>query len=209
MITTGFPFIAVIVGLCGFFVWIEQQYPSRLFRWLQYRAGDVGLDDALLNRASDHSEVVAARDVIRGDLIPAMLFLMSLRFDLGIIRKLGTRLILLMLGSTATVMIGFVVAYFLIGSFLGGEAPETLYWPPAGRGRELCCGQTGTGGQDATMAYTMVMGVICYSLWLMMIIALKPFKERLNSFLRAEDKGLDEDDASLRLGEPAELILSH
>ncbi len=36
-------------------------------------------------------EVAVARAAVRDNLIPAMLFLMSLRFDLNIIRKLGAR----------------------------------------------------------------------------------------------------------------------
>ena len=30
MITEGFDFIAVMFGLCGLLVWVEQRYPSRV-----------------------------------------------------------------------------------------------------------------------------------------------------------------------------------
>lgn len=33
MITEGFDFIAVMFGLCGLLVWLEQRYPSQLFKW--------------------------------------------------------------------------------------------------------------------------------------------------------------------------------
>ena len=197
MITTGFPFIAVMAGLCGFLVWLERQYPSRLFRWFPSAVlvmfGSMAFYSVGLWQMTP--EVSTARAAVRDNLIPAMLFLMSLRFDLKIIRKLGARLILLMMGSTVTVMIGFVATYFIMHSYLGSETPLTFAVMSAGwtGGTEnFVAVKQALEVSDSAMAYTLLMGALCYSCWLIIIVALKPFKERLNGFLRAEDKGLDE-----------------
>ncbi|WP_067522619.1 DUF819 family protein [Endozoicomonas ascidiicola] len=129
------------------------------------------------------------------NFIPAMLFLMSLRFDLNIIRKLGARLILLMLDSTFTMMIGFVVTYLLMNSFLGSETPLTFGVMSAGwtgGTQNFVAVKQALDIADSAMAYTLLMGALCYSFWLIIIIALKPFKAKLHGFLRAEDSGIDE-----------------
>ncbi|WP_067584637.1 DUF819 domain-containing protein [Endozoicomonas ascidiicola] len=197
MITTGFPFIAVMAGLCGFLVWIEQRYPSRFFQWFPsivlVMFGSMALYTAGVWQMTP--EVAVARAAVRDNLIPAMLFLMSLRFDLSIIRKLGSRLILLMLGSTVTIMIGFVVTYLLMNTFLGDETPLTFGVMSAGwtgGTQNFVAVKQALDVSDSAMAYTLLMGALCYSFWLILIIALKPFKARLQTFLRAEDNGLDE-----------------
>jgi len=40
---------------------------------------------------------------------------------------------------------------------------------------------------DAAMTYTLLMGALCYSIWLVFIIALKPYREKMAGFLRADD----------------------
>lgn len=197
MITTGFPFIAVMAGLCGVLVWVEQQYPSRFFKWfpsivlvmfgsmIMYTLGFWEMTP----------EVKTARATVRDNLIPAMLFLMSLKFDLSIIRKLGVRLIAILLGSTATIMIGFVVVHQIMHPFLGDETPFTFGVMSAGwtgGTQNFVAVKEALNVTDAAMAYTLLMGALCYSVWLIMIIAIKPFKENLNGFLRADNSGLDE-----------------
>jgi len=197
MITTGFPFIAVMAGLCGVLVWLEQRFPSRFFQWFPsivlVMFGSMALYTVGVWQMTP--EVSVARAVVRDNLIPAMLFLMSLRFDLNIIRKLGTRLILLMLGSTVTVMIGFVVTYLLMNTFLGSETPLTFGVMSAGwtgGTQNFVAVKQALNVTDSAMAYTLLMGALCYSFWLIILIALKPFKARFQQFLRAEDSGLDE-----------------
>ena len=197
MITTGFPFIAAIAGLCGVLVWLEQQYPSRIFKWFPsivlVMFGSMALYTAGLWEMTP--EVATARAAVRDNMIPAMLFLMSLCFDLNVIRKLGGRLILLMLGSTVTIMIGFVATHTIMGPMLGSETPLTFGVMSAGwtgGTQNFVAVKQALDVSDAAMSYTLLMGALCYSLWLIIIIAMKPFKARFNNFLRADDRGLDE-----------------
>ncbi len=195
MITDGFDFIAVMFGLCGVLVWIEQSYAGRLFKWFPsivlVMFGSMALYTVGAWEMTD--EVRAARAMVRDNLIPAMLFLMSLRFNLVVIRKLGPRLIALCLASTLTIMIGFVIVHELMSGFLGDETPLTFATMSAGW----------TGGTqnfvavkeallvtDAAMTYTLLMGALCYSIWLVIIIALKPYRRKFDVFLRADDAAL-------------------
>ena len=197
MITDGFDFIAVMFGICGTLVAIERHYHSRFFRWFPsivlvmfasmalYTAGAWEMTD----------DIRAARATVRDNLIPAMLFLMSLRFNLVVIRRLGARLIALCLASTVSIMIGFIVVHELMNRFLGDETPLTFATMSAGwtgGTQNFVAVKEALSVTDAAMTYTLLMGALCYSVWLVVIIALKPFKERFASFLRADDSGLTE-----------------
>jgi uncharacterized membrane protein len=134
MITGGFDFIAAIFGLCGILVWLERRYQSAVFRWFPSIVLVMFASMALytLDAWEMNEEVRNARATVRDNLIPAMLFLMSLRFNLIIIRKLGTRLIALCLASTLSIMLGFVIVHELMSGFLGDETPLTFATMSAG-----------------------------------------------------------------------------
>ena len=196
MITTGFPFIAVMAGLCGILVWLEQQYPSRFFKWFPsivlVMFGSMALYTFGLWEMS--AEVKTARASVRDNLIPAMLFLMSLKFDLSIIRKLGIRLITMFLGSTITIMLGFIIVQQVMGPLLGDETPYTFGVMTAGwtgGTQNFVAVKEALEVSDSAMAYTLLMGALCYSVWLIIIIAMKPFKSQFSRFLRADNSGLD------------------
>ena len=196
MITSGFPFIAVMAGLCGGLVWLEQQYPCRFFKWFPsivlVMFGSMALYTVGLWEMT--TEIRTARAAVRDNLIPAMLFLMSLKFDLNVIRKLGFRLIAIVLGSTVSIMIGFIVVHTFMHPFLGDETPLTFGVMSAGwtgGTQNFVAVKEALSVTDAAMAYTLLMGALCYSVWLIIIIAMKPFKSRFNHFLRADNSGLE------------------
>lgn len=197
MITNGFDFIAVIFFVCGVLVTVEQRYQGRFFRWfpsiILIMFASMSLYTAGLWEMTD--EVRLARSTVRDNLIPAMLFLMSLRFDLSIIRRLGARLIALCLASTISIMIGFVVVHWLMSPFLGDETPLTFATMSAGwtgGTQNFVAVKEALSVSDAAMTYTLLMGALCYTVWLVIIIAIKPFRKRFDGFLRADDSGLRE-----------------
>jgi len=197
VITDGFDFIAVMFGLCGLLVWAEQRYKARFFRWFPsivlvmfgsmalYTVGAWEMTEGVRN----------ARMTVRDNLIPAMLFLMSLRFNLVVIRKLGVRMIALCLASTLSIMIAFVIVHELMSGFLGDETPLTFATMSAGwtgGTQNFVAVKEALSVTDAAMTYTLLMGALCYSVWLVIIIALKPFREKFDKFLRPDDSGLNE-----------------
>ena len=197
MITDGFEFIAATFGICGLLVWAEQRYASRFFHWFPSIVLVMFASMALYTVGAWEltTEVRAARAAVRDNLIPAMLFLMSLRFNLVVIRKLRFRLIVLCLVSTVSIMIGFVVVQQLMSGFLGDETPLTFATMSAGwtgGTQNFVAVKEALGVTDAAMTYTLLMGALCYSVWLVIIIAMKPFKSRLDKFLNADDRGIDQ-----------------
>ena len=176
MITDGFDFIAVMFGLCAGFVLLERYLQWRLFKWFPsivlVMFGSMALYTIGAWEMTD--EIRAARATVRDNLIPAMLFLMSLRFNLGVMRKLGPRLIVLSVVSTLTVMVGFVVVHQIMHPYLGDETPLTFATMSAGwtgGTQNFVAVKEALSVTDAAMTYTLLMGALCYSIWLVLIIA--------------------------------------
>lgn len=195
VITDGFDFIAVIFGICGALVTIEQRYKARFFRWFPSIVLVMFASMALYTAGlwEMTNEVRLARVTVRDNLIPAMLFLMSLRFNLAVIRRLGARLIVLCLASTLSIMIGFIIVHELMSPFLGDETPLTFATMSAGwtgGTQNFVAVKEALSVTDAAMTYTLLMGALCYTVWLVIIIAMKPFKKKFDRFLRADDSGL-------------------
>lgn len=197
MITQGFDFIALMFGLCGLLVGLENYFKIAFFRWFPsivlVMFGSMTLYTFGLWEFTE--DVRLAREVVRDNLIPAMLFLMSLKFNLAVIRKLGMRLIALCFASTLTIMLGFIVTHWIMRDFLGDETPLTFATMSAGwtgGTQNFVAVKEALSVSDEAMTYTLLMGALCYSLWLVIILALKPFKKTFNKFLRAEDTGIDE-----------------
>ena len=205
MIRDGFDFIALMFGLCGATIWLETHFRWRLFRWFPSIVLVMFVSMALYTAGAWEmtDSVRSARATVRDNLIPAMLFLMSLRFDLGIIRRLGWRLILLCLASIASVMAGFIVVHIVMGPVLGEETPLTFATMSAGwtgGTQNFVAVKEALGVSDAAMTYTLLMGAFCYTVWLVVILALKPYRAQFDRFLNADDAQLEE--ILGRLGEP-------
>ena len=184
-------------GICGVLVWLEQHFQWRVFRWFPsivlVMFASMALYTAGLWEMTE--DVRSARALVRDNLIPAMLFLMSLRFNLVVIKKLGMRLITLCLASTLSVMFAFVLVHELMSGFLGDETPLTFATMSAGwtgGTQNFVAVKEALSVTDAAMTYTLLMGALCYSVWLVIIIALKPYKKKFDKFLRAEDRWLTE-----------------
>jgi len=197
VITQGFDFIALMFGLCGVLVGLENHFKIAFFRWFPsivlVMFGSMALYTLGLWEFTE--DVRLAREMVRDNLIPAMLFLMSLKFNLAVIRKLGVRLIALCLASTLTIMLGFIVTHWIMRDFLGDETPLTFATMSAGwtgGTQNFVAVKEALSVSDEAMTYTLLMGALCYSIWLVVIIALKPFKSAFDKFLRAEDDGIIE-----------------
>ena len=183
-------------GLCGVLVALEHRFKLPFFQWFPsivlVMLGSMTL--YTLGLWEFTQEVRLARETVRDNLIPAMLFLMSLKFNLTIIRRLGARLIVLCLASTLTIMIGFIVTHLVMRNFLGDETPLTFAIMAAGwtgGTQNFVAVKEALSVTDDAMTYTLLMGALCYSVWLVIILSLKPFKAKFDKFLRAEEGGIE------------------
>ena len=185
MIDDGFVFLTAIVILCASLLAMERAFTLRLFTWFPPIV--LIMFSAMLGYTFGIWEftesVRATRESTRDLMIPMMLFLMSLKFSITELRKLGLRTILLCLVSAATIVAGFVITHLLMRGFLGEESSQTFGVMAAGwtgGTQNFVAVKEALQVTDSAMGYTLLMGALCYSVWLVVVLAMKPHRLAIN-----------------------------
>ena len=188
MIDDGFVFLTAIVILCASLLVIERAFTVRLFTWLPPIV--LIMFGAMLGYTFGIWEftesVRATRESTRDLMIPMMLFLMSLKFSITELKKLGLKTILLCLVSAATIVAGFVITHLLMRGFLGEESSQTFGVMAAGwtgGTQNFVAVKEALQVTDSAMSYTLLMGALCYSVWLVVVLAIKPHRQAINQKL--------------------------
>ena len=185
MIDDGFVFLTAIVILCASLLAMERAFTVRLFTLFPPIV--LILFGAMLGYTFGIWEftesVRATRESTRDLMIPMMLFLMSLKFSITELKKLGLKTILLCLVSAATIVAGFVITHFLMRGFLGEESSQTFGVMAAGwtgGTQNFVAVKEALQVTDGAMSYTLLMGALCYSVWLVVVLAMKPHRLAIN-----------------------------
>ena len=185
MIDDGFVFLTAIVILCASLLAMERAFPVRLFTWFPPIV--LIMFGAMLGYTFGIWEftesVRATRESTRDLMIPMMLFLMSLKFSITELKKLGLKTILLCLVSAATIVAGFVITHLLMRGFLGEESSQTFGVMAAGwtgGTQNFVAVKEALQVTDSAMSYTLLMGALCYSVWLVVVLAMKPHRLAIN-----------------------------
>lgn len=185
MIDDGFVFLTAIVILCASLLAMERAFTIRLFTWFPPIV--LIMFGAMLGYTFGIWEftesVRATRESTRDLMIPMMLFLMSLKFSITELKKLGLKTILLCLVSAATIVAGFVITHFLMRGFLGEESSQTFGVMAAGwtgGTQNFVAVKEALQVTDSAMSYTLLMGALCYSVWLVVVLAMKPHRLAIN-----------------------------
>ena len=196
MITKPFDFIAVILAFIGLVVWLERAHFKRFFSIFPAIVVILFGTMALytLGLWEFNEGIKEARESLRDNLIPAMLFLMGLTFDFNLLRSLGWKLIVLNLGAIISVAVSFIVGYSLMHPLLGADVGKSFGVMAAGwtgGTQNFVAVKEALNVSDEAMTYTLLMGAFCYSCWLVLILSLKSFQKKGDRFLRAADLNLE------------------
>lgn len=204
MIDDGFVFLTAIVILCASLLAMERAFTVRLFTWFPPIV--LIMFGAMLGYTLgiwEFSESVrATRESTRDLMIPMMLFLMSLKFSFTELKKLGVKTILLCLVSATTIVAGFVITHLLMRDFLGQESSQTFGVMAAGwtgGTQNFVAVKEALQVTDSAMSYTLLMGALCYSVWLVVVMAMKPHRRAINQKLGVETVA---DKSGYRVPEP-------
>ena len=145
-----------------------------------------------------------AYTALKNNMTYAMIFAMLLRCDIRKVIKLGPKMLIGVLSATATIVVGFIVAFLLMKGVIGSDA-----WMGLGA---LCGSWIGGSGNmvavqaaldisEADMGYALVIDSIDYSLWVMFLLWVIQLAPKFNKWTKADTKVLDE--VSVRLEEEA------
>ena len=139
--------------------------------------------------------IQSAQNFMYENFLPMMLIMFMLTCDIRKVIKLGPRMIMAFLLSSLSIMAGFTVAYLICKGFL----PERA-WASIAATTGSFIGETinmvavagvfGVEGMD--YAYSVMMVTFAFTIFMSVMMALIPKKDKLNKFMKANTDGLDE-----------------
>lgn len=196
MITQSFPFIVVMVLVPGIVLYIDKTYSPKLFKYLppmmMIFLGSMTLYTLGLWEMSP--EINATRNAFRQNMIPVMIFFMCLQCDMRKVIGLGPRLIATFVTATFSIAMGYIIIFFLFHPVLGGEIGSTFGAMLAGwtgGTQNFLAVKAALNISDEMMARTLLMGSLNYSLWVLILVMIKPFKDTFNRWTKTDTSGIE------------------
>lgn len=212
MVDDAFLFLGVLLGLSGLIIWVDKTRGWTLFR---YVPGFVFMyfGAALLNTLGFFSDDETMREVgggVQDALLPAMILLLLFTCDIRRIIKLGPKLLLTLVVTSLSIVIGFVVAYLVLQATLDEEAWKALGALSAswnGGSANMVAVQGILEAPEDVFGYVLIVDTVLYSFWLLLMFGSVGFSDKFNRWTKADTSYLDahtgdaedEDDARIDL----------
>ena len=196
MITNGFTYIAVLIFLAAFLVWLQKYTKWKFFDYvppivLLYL---VTMIMCTLN-VWDLKATKPAYSALKNNILYAMIFLMLLRCDIRKILKLGPKMLGGFFAASVSIGIGFIATYAILHGVLGAGSLKALgalcgSW--MGGSGNMIAVQAALDIGEADMAYALVVDSIDYSIWVMFLLWAINLAPKFNKWVKADTATLDE-----------------
>jgi len=197
VITNGFAYLALLSMLAAAIVYAEKRTSYRFFDYLPSIVILYFLTMLLATWGvwEKTPQITATYKALKGNLLPAMIFLMLLTADMRQIIKLGKKMLLTFLLASVSIGMGFVGMFALFQSHFEKEA-----WKPFAALAGSWMGGTGNmvaiqGAlhvPDSAMGYALLIDSIDYAVWVMLLLSLVPFANIFNRWVNADTSVIDQ-----------------
>ena len=201
LISSPIGVLAVLAFVAAFFFAIEQSTKAKLFQYLPpllfIYATPVFLNnfDVIPSESPVYSGLSAY-------VLPAFIVLMLIKVNVPAVVRVMGKGVLVMLMGTAGVMVGAVVAYLLVHSWLSDDA-----WKGYGALAGSWIGGTANMAATAEMLGTseeqfglaVIADNVIYIVWLPLLLMSRDFAERFNRWARVPAERLEAMDAAAEL----------
>ena len=196
MITNGFTYIAVLIFLAAFLVWLQKYTKWKFFDYvppivLLYL---VTMIMCTLN-VWDLKATKPAYSALKNNILYAMIFPMQLRCDIRKILKLGPKMLGGFFAASVSIGIGFIATYAILHGALGAgswKALGALCGSWMGGSGNMIAVQAALDIGEADMAYALVVDSIDYSIWVMFLLWAINLAPKFNKWVKADTATLDE-----------------
>ena len=196
MITNGFTYIAVLIFLAAFLVWLQKYTKWKFFDYvppivLLYL---VTMIMCTLN-VWDLKATKPAYSALKNNILYAMIFLMLLRCDIRKILKLGPKMLGGFFAASVSIGIGFIATYAILHGVIGAgswKALGALCGSWMGGSGNMIAVQAALDIGEADMAYALVVDSIDYSIWVMFLLWAINLAPKFNKWVKADTATLDE-----------------
>jgi uncharacterized membrane protein len=197
MITSGFVYFAFLVLFAGIVASLERRYKESTF--FRYVPTPVVLYLMCMVFATfdlwvRNDSINATYSTVRGNLIPAMIFVMLLRCDMRKIIRLGPKMLLGFFSAMITIMIGFIVMFAVMKNGFPPEGWKTwgaLAGSWIGGTANMVAIQGALGIDDSAMGYTLLVDNVNYSIWVIMLLATVPYARYFNRWTKSDTSLID------------------
>ena len=202
MIQTAFPYITILLFIASILVYTEHKTKAKFFEHLPAIVILYFLVMTLssLGVWSKTQEINHTYKAFKSNLLPAMIFLMLLQSDIRKILKLGKKILLTFFLASFSISIGFIVSFMIFHNLFNPNA-----WKAFGALSGSWMGGTGNmvaiqgalNLPDSDMGYVLLIDSIDYAIWVMILLALVPFSNKFNSWVKADGSILETLSSSL------------
>jgi len=201
LISSPIGVLAVLAFVAAFFFAIEQTTKAKLFQYLPPLLF-IYATPVFLNNFN----VIPSESTIYGGLsayvLPAFIVLMLIKVNVPAVVKVMGKGVLVMLMGTAGVMVGAVVAYMLVHTWLSADA-----WKGYGALAGSWIGGTANMAATAEMLGTseeqfglaVIADNVIYIVWLPLLLMSRDFADRFNRWARVPAERLEAMDAAADL----------
>lgn len=211
MITDGFLYLGVLLGLAGVLVLITHRSNIRLLKYVPSFVL-LYICAAALNTAGvfGSSEAIEATgEAVQDALLPAMILLLLFKCDIRKIIKLGPRLLVTFFVAVLSIMLGFVVAHLVFQALLDDQAWRALgalsgSW--TGGSANMVALQGILQAPEDVFGYVLIVDTVLYSVWLLLLFSSAGFVERFNRWTKAETTKFETQDDAEEEERPIDLV---
>lgn len=196
MITDGFFFLAILIGIAAILVYLEKRRGMAVFK---YVPGFVFLYliAATLNTLGVFGQtdsIDAVGSGVKDALLPAMIMLLLFQCDVRQIIKLGPKLMLTYTAAVVSIFAGFVVAFLLFKGVLDPEAWKgfaALAGSWTGGSANMVAVQEILQTPESLFGHVLIVDTIVYSLWLLLMFSGTGIAQRFNTWVKADTSYLE------------------
>ena len=194
MITTVWPYLALMLLLSGAFPALERRTGWKLFKLLPPIVLVYLTITALaaFGAWTLTPEIKQAQGVLVGQGVPALLFLLMIRCDLRVFARLGPRVLGVFFATTFSLFVAFLLVFLLFRPWLAGHAWQPLAalsgsWV-GGTANQIAVKQA-IGMSDDLLGMSLLTDALCYSVWVVVLFSVAPLAPAFNRWTRAKNSG--------------------
>jgi len=190
MITSVWPYLAVMLISAGLFPSLEKRFGWRVFNVLPPIVWTYLLVTALAVAGvwSSTPEIQVAQRTTTTFVLPALLFLLMVTCDLRAILKLGPRVLGVFIATMLSILCAIAIVYLLLHSVLPEEGWKMLAALSAtwtGGSANLVAVKQSIGLSDNALPSVLLADALCYSVWVVVLFSSKAFAPKFDAWTRA------------------------
>ncbi len=198
MITNGFTYIAFLMFVAGFLLFLQKNTKSKVFDYVPPLVWIYVLHMVFCTFGLyDLAETKPAYSGLKNNLLYAMIFVMLLRCDFRKLAKLGPRMIAIFLGGSLTLALGTFIGFPIFAEMLGGAekswaAVAALYASWVGGSANMAAMEAAFTIDPGAYGAALALDTVCYSVWIALLLLAVKFAPKWNAMCKADTSKLDE-----------------